>query len=138
MEILLNTTWLLVSLGAFAYLRPDRYRTLSRVDRQSGVLAVLVLACALLLLFPVISLTDDLHAEQCPMEDSSRAVIKARNSGDSCMRASRFPFTAILTGGPNSTVDLHWVAGAVVLFESRPSCPTPVSTYQGRSPPSLA
>jgi hypothetical protein len=136
MEILLNTIWFLVSIGAFGYLRPARYRATPPVHRPGGLLAVLALASALLLLFPVISLTDDLHAEQYPMEDSSRSVMKARNLGHTCMRASRFPFLAAITGGPNQAVGLNLVFGTVVLIESHPSCLTPVSTRQGRSPPS--
>ena len=64
MEVLLNTIWLLVAIGAFLFWRPERYRgtpTARDHDRSFGILA---LACALVLLFPVISLTDDLHAEQ--------------------------------------------------------------------------
>lgn len=71
-ELLLNVLWLLVALAAIGYcwgrwsgaesgahLHSDRFRKW------------VALACGLILLFFVISLTDDLHPELIALEDSS-------------------------------------------------------------------
>jgi len=63
MELLLNIFWLLLVLPGYLLWRRHRDFSSSR-----GVLA---LACMLVLLFPVISATDDLHALPQVMEESS-------------------------------------------------------------------
>lgn len=64
MESLLNLCWLLLTVPALAYWLQKRR------PRKSAQLAV-VLACLLVLLFPVISATDDLHAMCQEAEESS-------------------------------------------------------------------
>src|SRR5208283_5321663 len=113
-EVLLNAMWLLVAIGAFLFWQPVRYRGAATDRVRGSALGMLALACALVLLFPVISLTDDLHAEQAPMEDSSRAIIKARNIVQGCLRASRSPRMAALTAAPYSADALHVFLGSVV------------------------
>jgi len=78
MELLLNLAWLLLALPAYgiwrqgaAAKRPNRFRSLQ------GLLA---LGCLLVLLFPIISATDDLHAMRAEMEEpgaSKRSVRQA-------------------------------------------------------------
>src|SRR5690348_10410303 len=76
MEVGLNLFWLLLALAGFCVWqwrgpRPGRAR------RSRGpVRRLLTLACALAVLFPVISLTDDLHGEQLAIDDSSRTLNK--------------------------------------------------------------
>jgi hypothetical protein len=135
MEVLLNTIWLFVAVGAFVYWRPERNCAGSNNRRITSVLAVLALACALLLLFPVISLTDDLHAEQYAMEDSSSSVMKARNLERGCLQASRSPFMAALTSSANSAAGLNVVLGVVVLLAIQPFRFALTSSHHGRSPP---
>jgi len=69
MELGLNLFWLLVASASFALvsLRRDPRPP---APRRSGP-RILALVCALLILFPVISVTDDLHAEQAVLEDSN-------------------------------------------------------------------
>lgn len=52
MEILLNVTWIAVSVGLFLTIRPK--------TRQVQV----ALLCAVVLLFPIISVSDDLSADR--------------------------------------------------------------------------
>lgn len=52
MEILLNVTWVVVSVGLFLTIRPK--------TRQVQV----ALLCAVVLLFPIISVSDDLSADR--------------------------------------------------------------------------
>ena len=124
MEVLLNTIWLLVAIGAFLLWRPERSRKARPSPRPRQTLSqFLALACALVLLFPVISLTDDLHAEQAAMEDSSRSVMKARNMVQGCLRAGGSSFMAAVTHAPYSAAALHLFSGSVVLVETPRSLP---------------
>jgi hypothetical protein len=85
MELLLNLAWLLLALPAYWLWRRGAESRLAR--RVSSLQCLLALACALVLLFPVVSASDDLHAMRAEMEDSStnkRTVRQAgsdRNSG---------------------------------------------------------
>jgi hypothetical protein len=72
MEVLLNLFWLLIALGAFARWGRRIART-GRKDRRirQAISPLLALACALAVLFPAISVTDDLHPQLAVIEDSS-------------------------------------------------------------------
>jgi hypothetical protein len=80
MEQLLNLAWLLLALPAYWLWRRG-------TRRFSSLQCLASLGCLLVLLFPVISASDDLHAMQTEMEDSSvskRTVCQAasdKNSG---------------------------------------------------------
>ena len=136
MEVVLNTLWLMVAIGAFFFWRPEGFRG-TPSDRGHGrTLGILALACALVLLFPVISLTDDLHAEQAAMEDSSRSVMKARNMLQGCLRAGSSSIRVAVTNAPDSAAALHLFSGAVVLVETPVLCLRLIFAHEGRSPPS--
>lgn len=80
MELLLNLAWLLLVLPAYWLWR----RAVgSRFRRGAGsVQCLLALGCVLVLLFPVISASDDLHAMRAEMEDSSisKRTVRQANS----------------------------------------------------------
>jgi len=97
-----------------------------------------MLALVLVILFPSISLTDDLHAEQAVMEESSRLVLKARQLTQKCLRAGKSltPLTAIMSENLSGAIDL--VVGRVFLPEVRLLRSALVCPSQGRSPPFLA
>src|SRR5208337_1532605 len=122
MEVVLNAVWLLAAIGAFLFWRPERYRGAPADRTQGRSLGILALACALVLLFPVISVTDDLHAEQAAMEDSSRSVMKARNIVQGCLRAGSSSFRVAVTHAPYSTAALHLLWGSVVAVETPVLC----------------
>jgi hypothetical protein len=79
MELLLNLVWLLLALPAYwlwrreAGARPGRGIT--------SLQCLLALGCVLVLLFPVISASDDLHAMRAEMEDSSISKRTVRQAG---------------------------------------------------------
>lgn len=76
MEIALNLVWLAVcalTLRHWLSLQPVRGQ--SKLPASRGVL---LLACALLLLFPVLSLTDDLHASYGAIENWDSSPHKVR------------------------------------------------------------
>ena len=78
MELLLNLTWLLLALPAcWLWRRSFHTRALSKLGSLQCLLA---LACLLVLLFPVISATDDLHVMRTEMEESSPGKRSARQA----------------------------------------------------------
>ena len=73
MELLLNLVWIALAIGLFViFWRRERSTARPGVSRY---LPMMALACALLLLFPVISASDDLHPAQALMEDATRRVL---------------------------------------------------------------
>jgi hypothetical protein len=71
MELLLNLVWITLAAGTFS-LCIKRQRRLQ--PDGSGARCLLALACILLLLFPVVSASDDLHPTQALLEDASRRI----------------------------------------------------------------
>jgi len=68
MELFLNSIWFaLVASAFFALLRAYR----NGLDRRRFLLALGALLCAAAVLFPTISITDDLHFDAFVMEDSN-------------------------------------------------------------------
>ena len=78
MVSLLNALWTLLSLAAaWAWLRRGR-----RFSRHSVAIQLCSLACALIILFPVVSANDDLAMQQMATETSERQ--KPSNRGSVC------------------------------------------------------
>jgi hypothetical protein len=69
MELLLNVVWLL-AVGAGAYIG------LRRRAERPGWQAVIAFACVALLIFPVISATDDLHPSFMIVEDATKRLAR--------------------------------------------------------------
>ncbi len=68
MELFLNSVWfLLVAAGLLAVLRAYRHG----LDRRRFLLSLGALLCAAAIVFPSISITDDLHLDAFVMEDSN-------------------------------------------------------------------
>src|ERR1700733_5959984 len=79
MELLLNLAWMLLALPAYWLWRRDAGSRAARgVNAPQCVLA---LGCVLVLLFPVISASDDLHAMRAEMEDSAISKRTVRQGG---------------------------------------------------------
>jgi hypothetical protein len=73
MELLLNLIWVTVALTAyFAFLR-NRHAS-AWAARVPYLKALLALACMSVLLFPVVSASDDLHPTQAVLEDASKRL----------------------------------------------------------------
>jgi hypothetical protein len=134
MEVLLNTIWLLVAIAALLFweFRAQKSPWHSKYYCRRRILA---LAVVLVFLFPVISLTDDLHAEQAAMEDSSRTVIKARNMVQGCLRAAGASFVPAVTRAADPAAGFYLCLGTVVPCVTTHRRFTPVSAHAGRSPP---
>src|SRR3974390_3537105 len=73
MELLLNLVWLAGALGAFLAVLPS-LRASARSAQVSYRGSLLALACVLVLLFPVVSASDDLHPTQAVVEDANKRI----------------------------------------------------------------
>jgi hypothetical protein len=86
MELLLNLCWLSLALPAYwLWQREKASRTSSQHFPRWN--CVLVLGCMLMLLFPVVSATDDLHAMRPEIEESNRSKHVSRQAGDNSSTA---------------------------------------------------
>jgi hypothetical protein len=86
MELFLNMVWLLLAMPAYCLWRKARH---GPNVSHSSLQYLLALGCALVLLFPVVSATDDLHAMQAEMEESSKRSIRQAASDKSSTGQSR-------------------------------------------------
>src|ERR1700674_707751 len=76
MELFLNLCWLSLLLPCYLLWRQ---RTSSDRPAAPPLVFLCALGCALILLFPVISVTDDLHVVRPEMEESERGIRRAGN-----------------------------------------------------------
>jgi hypothetical protein len=129
MELLLNLIWLGLAVGALAAFVRDRHR-LVRTAEVPWRQPLLALACVVVLLFPVISASDDLHPAQAVVEDASKRlqfVIAPLH----VLRTSAPPMlpailalclmlmVLVLRPFRAATVKLHVLDGAIVLTAER-------------------
>jgi hypothetical protein len=78
MELLLNLAWLLLALPAYQLWRGSRVA--GRRRRFGSLQCLLALGCVLVMLFPVVSATDDLHAMRAEIEESPASKRSVRHS----------------------------------------------------------
>ena len=135
MELTLNLLWLLLAVPAIWIWRGPR--TDSAPDLGQSMRRLLLLGCVLIVLFPVVSATDDLQAMRPEMEESG---------GRDAPGSSHHGRSLVSPGSPYSTValmaarflllpDIAVRALAVprpVLTRLDTFCPTRI----GRAPPS--
>ena len=110
MELLHNLLWLLLAMPAFWLWR---YSRIVPARRKAGPFyCLLALGCLLVILFPVVSATDDLRAMRAEMEESptsKRSV--GQSSGDkSSPSNSKSPLQPALTVAVKLSfaTDLNW------------------------------
>ncbi len=136
MELSLNLLWLLLAVASFALVGRGRgNRTLAGWHSWRRTFS---LACALVILFPVISVTDDLHAEQAVMEDSNptKRIGKSCSAPGAALNPDRssLPFLLVATGLlPRPSLRL---LGLTVLQEIRFLAAAPAGRTNPRAPPS--
>jgi len=131
MELVLNLVWILLCVPAFWVFRRN-LRNFSSAQR------FLSLACALVILFPVISATDDLHAAPKAMEQSTstkrslKPGAQDKASAHNQLRTSAAHVIVAVSVCPGSEV-----CGKVqkALFSLRDFSPTLV---QSRPPPQFS
>lgn len=76
MELLLNLIWITLAMGSLCAF-VSRRRSSTSTPQVPYLKALLALACGLVLLFPIVSASDDLHPVQAVMEDASKRVQQA-------------------------------------------------------------
>jgi hypothetical protein len=74
MELLLNLIWTALAIAAFAAFAIGHRRSSSWIVPSPYAIALCGLACVVVLLFPVVSATDDLHPTQAMVEDAAKRV----------------------------------------------------------------
>jgi hypothetical protein len=79
MELLLNLAWLLLAVPAYWVWRRGVGARVA--GSLSALQCLLALGCVVVLLFPVISATDDLHAMRAEMEESAASKRAVRQAG---------------------------------------------------------
>jgi hypothetical protein len=130
MELSLNLAWLalaLLALGAFVQKRKAGLRR-RRASHRTALLAIM---CVLVLLFPVVSASDDLHPTQAVLEDASKRVQQ--------MVAPLSPLPPMVPG----LLAQYLLATLVMVATWRPVAPVTrvvslaPNPASGRSPPSL-
>ena len=110
MELLLNLAWVLLVLPAYWLWRRGAGARVAR--RVTALQCLLALGCAVVLLFPVISATDDLHAMRAEMEESATSKRTVRQAASEKHSA----WVNRLQGPP------ALVASAVQSLRRKPGC----------------
>ncbi len=138
MELLLNVFWLLLALASFALWwtkwTPSGRARGDRRELRDGAVS---LACVLFLLFPVISLTDDLHEVPAVAEESRAArrtllICKGSQTGsDSEKHAASFAETQVW----QFLLPARTVIGHLVAADAPPPLAVPDRPFHGRAPP---
>jgi hypothetical protein len=71
MELLLNLIWVALAVGSFLVFMRRQHSSSQALPYWRSLVT---LACVLLLLFPIISASDDLHPTQALLEEATRRV----------------------------------------------------------------
>lgn len=134
MELLLNLVWVLLGLPGYWLWRQGAGARRER--RVTALQFLLALACVLVLLFPVISASDDLHAMRAEMEDSSISKRTVRQTGSDKTSA----WVNRLQGTPAMAASASWIPVLEVrVFEGSVAHVSPQSRpcvlNAGRAPP---
>lgn len=130
MELFLNLCWLALLLPAYTLWQrrtsPDR-------SARGSLIFVCTLACVLVLLFPVISASDDLHAIGQAMEESKRTL---HHDGDCDCTVHSVAHSSLLalpvSGSPKATFEQ---CATVVSFSPHSLATFVASHRTGRAPP---
>lgn len=135
MEIALNIIWLLLIVPAVWVYRRQEPGRVDQSRRFARLAPLLVLSCVIVLLFPVISASDDLHAMRFEMEEpgaqrwvkqlAGSQACSVFQSGSALIRAS-----STMCGQRNDSV-----CGQVSLFAPSLFAEATVSEFASRAPP---
>jgi hypothetical protein len=137
MELLLNILWLALAVPAiWVWRRRPAYAATAWFGSWRPVL---LLGCALILLFPVISATDDLHAMRPEMEESSASKRLLKQAGSAKASAWTHSTSTFLVESPaesscrdNRVCGLSWIPSA------RSPKPVIFSRKDSRAPPAMS
>jgi hypothetical protein len=135
MELLLNIIWVMLAIPAcWAWQRHWRTEAEARLHPVRGLL---VLVCSLVLLFPVISATDDLHPMRPEMEEAGPSKRSVKNCGSQAIT----PWTGGQIPAQFCAAAFRFPSPLVTIFDqAKPGEPAiarsaPVMRDAGRAPP---
>ena len=130
MELFLNLCWLSLLLPCNLLWRQ---RTSSDRPTAPPLIFLCALGCALILLFPVISVTDDLHVVRPEMEESERGF---RRAGNCACTPHALPHSSrpILPSFASLTPEFEQI-GTVLPFTPQLLRTFSASASAGRAPP---
>jgi hypothetical protein len=133
MELFLNLCWVSLLLPAWLLWRQRTFATGAGHPAARPLVFVCALGCVLVLLFPVISASDDLHPMRAEMEESKRAF---HHSGHcACTVHALSQFAQLVLPASASLTPKFEQAGTVLPFMLQRlgtfSAPAPA----GRAPP---
>jgi hypothetical protein len=132
MELLLNLAWLLLALPAYWLWHDSRIVPAAR--KFTALQCLLALGCMLVVLFPVVSATDDLRAMRAEMEESPTNKRSIGQSGSQNPSAPRSQAQPALAAASRTSV-LHeqgWHLVAATILSTPVS---PAVFRSGRAPP---
>jgi hypothetical protein len=136
-ELALNLAWLLIAVTSYALLA--RHLASVGKERASGpsrCVSIVALSCALVILFPIISLTDDLHDMQVAVEEPTSCFTVMKKCGvnrplSNIDSSHHLPYTVSW-----SRTSRQWLAiGLVAVQRTLDVQPPLTETSFGRSPP---
>lgn len=133
MELLLNLAWLLLALPAY-WLWNGRKN--ARASKFPPLQFLLALGCILVVLFPVISVTDDLYAMRAECEEGPAGKHSVRQQHNERLSASRWhmELAALATLNSSFAPRAGWFSTSVVhLF----TLTGDAHLSLGRAPPSV-
>jgi len=129
MELLLNLAWLLLALPAYWLWRGRRSGR-----KFQSLQCLLSLGCLLVILFPVISATDDLRAMRAEMEESPTSKKAFRQTGTEKTSASKWQGAPAITAAAAITITLH-ESRLEPVSQGSSQLAAPAADYSGRAPP---
>lgn len=132
MELLLNLAWLLLALPAYWLWRDSRTAHAGR--EFASLQCLLALGCMLVVLFPVVSATDDLRAMRAEMEESPTSKRTVRQTATDKVSAWKLQTPPALVRSASSLIvtheDWHQVPASHLSIP-----PEPAIARAGRAPP---
>ncbi|MGA3196508.1 MAG: hypothetical protein ABSD39_16035 [Terriglobales bacterium] len=129
MELFLNLCWLALLLPAYTLWRQ---RASSNRSARTSSLFICTLVCVLVLLFPVISASDDLHAVGQVMEESKRTLRHGGFCNCSTHSINSSELALVAQAAPKVAFEK---VGNVASFASQSFAPVFASAPTGRAPP---
>lgn len=132
MELLLNLAWLLLALPAYWLWRSSRTAPARR--KATSLQSLLALGCLLVILFPVISATDDLLAVRNEMEEAPASKRSVRQTGHEKVSGWQLQSPPALLATAASFL-VNDAGRQPVLPLSVCAPPAPVIERTGRAPP---
>ena len=135
MEAGLNIFWSVLAIAGFCYWHWRGSHAGPTARSTVSMRRSLTLACALAVLFPVISLTDDLHGEQVATEDGSRTLNK-KTKAETCLNPLELSHSpAQVPQSPFTFSNCRPFAGTLVADDILYYVSCGHLAFKGRAPP---